>query len=386
MENLGTYDSGVSFRKFIFLFLLVCVVAGVGVGYSAFSKTSVTVVPKSTIKEFSTEITVDGNSAYPDLDKGLLSGEVKLDESGGSKKVKEVVPKKIEEYARGKVIVHNTTPYVQMLRKGAPMKATGTSEGIVFNTVDKHKLSPKITKEVDVIASVKGIKGNIPPTKFEFINLTTKYMREHLWAESKEKMTGGVREAKIVIQEDLEREFDKLARSLFKQKLEELNSNLNEEQVITEESARFQYLDKQSTITAGTETEEYEIQVKIKIEGVIINEKDLKTIIRSKIEKMEESNEEFVDYEKDSFSYRLTDLNLDEKKAVIKVVMKGIFRSKLSPDIFNKKSIIGYNERALKEHFDRFDNIAGIEVSFWPPFRKTVPNLENRIDINVKTD
>ena len=130
MENLGTYDGGVSFRKFIFLFVMVCIVVGVGVAYSALSNATITIHPKDAVKEFSTEVIVDANQAFPDIDKGILSGEMKFEETGGKKIVRDVIPKRIEEFATGFVTVHNTTPYVQGLREGAPMKVVGIQENI----------------------------------------------------------------------------------------------------------------------------------------------------------------------------------------------------------------------------------------------------------------
>jgi len=386
MENLGTYDGGVSMRKFIFLFVLVCIVVGVGVSYSALSSATITVHTKNATKEFSTEVIVDANEAFPDIDKGILSGEMKFEETGGTKKVKEVLPKRIEEFATGKVTVRNTTPYTQGLREGAPMKVTGISEEIFFKTTLRHTIFPKSTKTIDVVAAQKGAKGNIPPSKFEFTNLTTKYMKANLWAENTERMEGGIREAKLVRQEDLDSEYHKLALELQKRKLDEINSGLEDGRVITKESSRFEFLSRQSDILPGTEADEFEVEAKIKIEGVIINEIDLKTIIKNRIEKLEESDEEFTEFDQDSFTYKLTTLDIDNRRATLKVSMKGKFRSKLSPKVFDREGIVGYNEKALREHFEKYDNITDIDISFWPPFRKTVPNVANRININVAAE
>jgi len=386
MESLGPYDAGVPFRKFIFIFLLVCIVVGAGVFYSALSRASIAVTPKSSLKSVSTEITVDGNLNYPDPEKGLLGGEIKIREAEGQEKNIEILSKKIDEFARGKVLIHNNSPYLQGIRQGAPLRPVGAPEGVTFVTVDKVLLPPKGSREANIVATFKGAAGNLPPGKFEFLNLDTQYMRNNLWAENKEKTDGGIREAKIVLNEDIERAYAELAKKMFKKTLDEMNKSLEEGKVIKEESAHYTITDKKATAAAGSEADIFDIQVKISVQGVTINENDLKSIAEKKVQSLGESNEEFVRYEPNSFFYSLTELDLENKKALLKVEMKGLFHAKLSSKVFDKKSIIGYNEQALREHFSHLDNIEGIKVTFWPPFRKTVPNVEGRIEIGVQTD
>jgi hypothetical protein len=386
MENLGPYDAGVPFRKFIFVFLLVCVVVGAGVFYSALSRSSITIIPKSSVKEVAAEITVDGNLSYPDLDKGLIPGEIKIREAEGQEKGIEVVSKKIDEFARGKVLIHNSTPYPQGIRQSAGLKPVGAPEGVTFVTATRVMLPAKQSREVDVIATMKGAKGNLPPGKFELLNLDTKYMQDNLWAENKEKIEGGIREAKIVLNEDIERAYDELAKKMFKKTLEEMNRNIGEGKVVKEDSSHYTMVEKKATVVPGAEAESFDVNLKIEVQGVTINENDLQSIAEKKVQALGEANEEFVKYEPDSFSYNLTELNLTDKKAVLKAKVKGLFHVKLSSKVFDKKAIIGYNEQAIREHFSLYDNISGVEVTFWPPFRKTVPNVESRIEIGVKTE
>jgi len=386
MENLGQYDSGVPFRKFIFVFLLVCVIVGTGVVYSALSKATVTVIPRSTIKEINTEVTIDGNLSYPDLDKGILSGEIKTREAEGQDKGVEVLNKKIEEFAKGRVIIRNNTPYTQGIKQGAGLKPVGAPEGVTFITTERALLGPKQSKEVGIIATFKGAKGNLPPGKFELLNLDTKYMQDNIWAESKDKTDGGIREAKIVTQEDLDRAYATLGKKMFQKTLEEINKGLGPDKIVKEESATYTINEKNSSVLVNSEVDFFDVSLKILVQGVTISENDLQTVAEKKIKNLGESYEEFVKEEPGSFSYQLTQLNMDEKKAVMKVSVKGDFRAKLSPKVFDKKSIAGYNQAALEEHFSKFDNVSGIKVHFWPSFRKTVPNMENRIDISVETE
>jgi len=386
MENLGSYDAGVPFRKFIFVFLLVCVVVGAGVFYSALSRASINIIPKSTVKEVSTQITVDGNINYPDLDNGLLPGEIKISDASGQAKGIEVASKKIDEIARGKVLIHNNTPYTQGIKQGAVLRPEGAPEGVTFITVERALLPPKQSREVDIVATFKGANGNLPPGKFKFVNLDNKYMQDNIWAENKDKIDGGIREAKILLSENLDSAYIELANKLFNKTLDEMNSNLGEGRVVKKESAHYTILEKSSSVQPGAEADSFDINLKIEVQGVTISEKDLLSIVQKKVLSLGEDNEEFVKEVPDSFTYTLTELDLPQKKAVLNAKVKGLFQAKLSSKVFDKKSIIGYNEPALKEHFSHFDNISGVEVTFWPPFRKTVPNVESRIDIGVKTE
>jgi len=386
MENLGPYDAGVPFRKFIFIFLLVCVVVGAGVFYSALSRATVTIIPNSTVKSVETEVTVDANLGHPDLDKGQLPGQILVRESSGSQTDIEVQSKQIDEFARGKVLIHNNSPYVQGIKQGAGLRPVGAPNDVTFITGNRVLLPPKSSRTVDVVAAMKGAKGNLPPGKLEFLNLDNQYMRDNLWAENTEKIDGGTREAKIALDEDIANAYNDLAKKMFKQTLDEMNKGLDSGNIIQPESAHYTFLDKSATVQPGSEADKFNIQLKIQVQGVTINENDLKTIAEKKIQTMTDQNEDFVREEPDSFSYNLTELDLDNKKAVIKVEAKGLFNAKLSPKVFDKTSIVGYNEAAIREHFSHMDNISDVKVTFWPPFRKTVPNVESRIDIGVKTE
>ncbi len=384
MENLGTYDSGVSFRKFIFFFLLISLILGIGVSYFTLSKANIRIIPKSAVREVSLNVVIDGNSTAPDLEKGFLPGEIKIREADGGQTNIEVSAKKIEELAKGKVIIHNNTPYVQGIRQGAILHPTDAPPEVLFTTLNRVLLPPKSSREVDIIASIKGAKGNLPPGKFEFLNLDNKYMHDNIYADNKEKIEGGIREANIITQEDLDRANSELANRMFKKTLEEMNKNLNEDQTIKEDSAHYTVLDKKSSSPVGSEIDKFDINLKIEVQGTVINQKDLRTIAEKRIQTMGEANEEFIRYEPDSFTYSLSELDLINKKATFKVSLKGLFVSKLSSKVFDKEGIIGYNQRALEEHFHHFDNVDRIEVDFWPSFRKTVPNTESRIDISIK--
>jgi hypothetical protein len=386
MENLGPYDAGVPFRKFIFVFLLVCVVVGAGVFYSALSRASITIIPKSNIKSVDTEVSVDGNLSHPDLDKGLLPGQILVREATGNQSDIEVQSKQIDEFAQGKVLIHNNSPYVQGVKQGAGLHPVGAPNDVAFVTTSRVLLPPKSSRTVNVVAAMKGAKGNLPAGKLEFLNLDNQYMRDNLWAENTEKIEGGIREAKIVLDEDLANAYTELAKKMFKQTLDEMNKSLDAGNIIKSESAHYTFLEKSVTVQPRSEAEKFNIQLKIQVQGVTINENDLKSIAEKKIQSMAGSDEDFVREEPDSFTYNLTELDLDNKKAVIKVEEKGLFNAKLSPKVFDKSSIVGYNESALREHFNHMENINDIKVTFWPPFRKTVPNVESRIDIGVKTE
>lgn len=255
MENLGSYDSGVPFRKFIFVFLLVCIVVGTGVFYSAFSRVSITLIPQNSIKEVATEITVDANGTTPDSGKGILTGEIKSREAEGNEKGIKVDFKKIDEFAKGRILIRNTTPYIQGIRQGALLKPVDAPGDILFATVNRVTLPPKGSREVDIIATFKGAKGNLPEGKFEFVNLDNAYMKENILVSSKGKIDGGIREAKIVTQEDLDRAHSELGKRMFLKALEEINKDLGAGKIVKEDSARFTILQRSATATVGQEAE-----------------------------------------------------------------------------------------------------------------------------------
>ncbi len=51
---------------------------------------------------------------------------------------------------------------------------------------------------------------------------------------------------------------------------------------------------------------------------------------------------------------------------------------------FDKKAIIGMNQKEVEEYFKKITGIVDIQVKFSPFWVRSVPNLEDHVDIEIK--
>jgi hypothetical protein len=384
VEHLGQYESGISYKKVLFWFIMAAIVISLSTTYFALSKVIITLIPKIETKELELKIILDSTlkSNPYDLEKDSIYGVLLSEESKSAKEFKNLLPKKIEEQATGKVTIHNGYTRAQGFKEGEvlvsksdpPQKIALKEKVIVYRTQ---------TKTVEAYALDKGIAGHIPPTEFNFERYDD-FMNEKVTATSEEAFSGGVRTAPFVTEEDLN-----LAKSSLLQEINEANEKkikerLREGEEFNKNTLTNTILAFESSVTPPFETDNFSVKMSARTTAAVFKKKDLLSFVNEKLKEQTDDNYEFLENNTQDITFNLEEIIPENQSAILKVTVKGEFEPKLSPKIFDKDEIKGYNEKALRAHYLPFDDIDDIQVKFWPKFRKTVPETNNRIIIEVK--
>ena len=68
----------------------------------------------------------------------------------------------------------------------------------------------------------------------------------------------------------------------------------------------------------------------------------------------------------------------------IQVDVAALVQPKISEFALKSEDIVGMNEEEVKDHFTKITGVRDVQVSFSPFWVRSVPNLEDHVDIEIK--
>lgn len=387
---IGKIETGKSYKKIIILFILISIGLIVFVTYASFSRAKITLIPKEETfgvdfkvrvqKEIKEEVPKKEEEVEVLLPEAeIILGKVLEEEKEETKKITDIPLKEVEEKAKGKVTIYNNRDKDQPLR---PKTQLLSDNGILFRTDQRVVIPAHGAIEVGVTADQPGKQGNIEPTHFTIVKIW-KHWQKDIYAESKEPMTGGTREAKVVTQEVIDQTKDKVAQDLYDQVLKEWQEGLVENEKILEDSMFKEIVSSKALVKPDTETEEFDMTVKVHLKALTFSEKSLYDRACTKLKDKVPQDKEFISVKEDSFSYKIENLDLEKGMAELTVHLEGSMIAKLSVEVFDKEKLIGKDEYEVKRYFEQFEDVASCEVGFTPFWTKSVPSLKDHIEIVI---
>ena len=388
---IGKIETGRSYKKIIILFIIISIGLITFVTYASFSRAKITLTSKEENfkvdfktkiqKEFDEEVVKEkekeNDSLLPQTE--IILGKILEEEKEINKKITNIPLKEIEEKAKGKVTIYNHRDKDQPL---LPQTQLLSDNGILFRT-DKRVVVPAHgAVEVGITADQPGKQGNIEPTHFTIVRIWKDWQKD-IYAESKEPTTGGIRKAKVVTQETIDKARNQTAEELYNNILEEWKKKLEKDEKILKDSLIKKIVSFKTSVKPDTETEEFEITVKVHLKALAFNEKSLYDQACTKLKTKVPQDKEFITEKKDSFSYKIENLDMDKGIAELSVHLEGTMISKISPEIFDKEKLIGKDEYEVKKYFEQFEDIENVEVEFTPFWTRSVPSLKDHIEIVI---
>ena len=385
MEHLGQYDSGVSYKKIIFWFIVAVIAIALATWYFVLSRVTITLIPESGNKNLDLDVVIDAGTGAIDMEKAVIPGHFLIEEGRQAEKFANIPPKKLEENATGRIVIHNNYTRAQGFKEGDVLVSQGANSGQKIFLKESTIVYRSQTRTVAAGAMTKGIAGNIPAGKFVF-EKHDDFMRDQVWAESTASFEGGIRTANLITEDDILVAKKELTDKISGKNMDKIRTQLREGEELGRDNSINTITFFHSDIAAPFEATGFNLDMTVKTTAVVFKKDNLISLIDEKLKNMTGSDEEFLAYDPQSLAYTIERVATEDQKAFLKVHVRGKFHPKLSTKIFNKDEIKGYNERALRAHYKNFSDIEGIDVSFWPTFRKTVPDMDSQIIIEVKKD
>ncbi|MFA5070646.1 MAG: hypothetical protein WC528_05200 [Patescibacteria group bacterium] len=375
--------SSQKYKSFIIVFVGFTGLLFLFVVYYSFSKTVILVSPKQKTVETTVNLAIKENlTAEDEKDDLTLQGLILTKEASGQKTVTLSASEEVPAKATGTVTMYNNWSQPQ------PLAATTrllSASGALFRTETMVTVPAKGSVEVNVMADQEGATGNIGPEKFSVPGLS-KQMQGLVYGENKAAITGGLRNASVVTAENVLSAQNDLVAELKTQALEDLKTtvkNTDEAFTLDQDSVTYETESKTVTPDIGQETDQFALDLKIKLIGIAFSTAEVNDIALEKLNQ-ELTLDQKITNESFEISYTVEGFDLIDKTASLKVNASGSGQIKLSSAIFNRDNLVNKDRQQITAYFSEFDTIENVEVKFSPFWVFKAPALKDHIEIKFK--
>jgi hypothetical protein len=379
--EFGEIQNGISYKKIILGFLFFSL-AFIGlIFHFTFSQAEIVLYPKEIKKTVSFKVKIDKNIKTPNAARNILSGTILEIAKTGSKTFKTESITQVDDFAKGEITIYNKREKDQPLYQKSQIAPFGKKFPVFL--IDKRILIPAQSEiKVGITAQKEGADGNIEPTKFDFLKLSS-WMRERIWAESFVATKGGTKDVGIVAEKDIKNAEKNLAEELWQKSFEEIEKKLKNNEQIIPQAVKNEIIKTKCDTKPDTIKENFLVETETKTQCVGVSEKILLSLAKMRLKKEGAADEEFKKCMEETFNYKLTEINIEDGWARLEVNLDGIFTPKFSAKVFEKEKIIGMSEEEVKKYFKDFETIEKVEVNFWPLWVKNIPGLKKNIRIEI---
>ena len=370
-----------SYQKIVIGFMIVTVVVVVLIIYFSFSKTIILVTPKEETINTDFVVSVRESLSEEDLEKpNILLGSFLQTEKEGSYVYDKIeVSAEVDDYATGVITVINNYSSNQPLAETTRFL---TKDGLLFRTTEFVNVPVGGTADVNVISDEKGPQYNLGPSQFTIPGLWPG-LQDDIYGESKETMTGGLKQAKAVTEANIAEATQQLQTDLLSQAMEDLQTQVKSTESITSSSTYIEKVWEEIGAEAGEEVDSFNTSMKFKITALAFNQDSLFTLALDNIKKKIPSDKDLYDYSIANLQYSVDSLDFEARTATLKVHFSGSVQIKMSSSIFDRSNIVNKDKQEIQAYFANFDEIKSVKTRFSPFWVFRAPALEDHIEIRL---
>lgn len=345
------------FSPLVALFAVMAIAVGGFIFYIAFSKTNitVTVVPETEDFVFSYSIDeVDAQVASKELEDSFTFTDFTESEE------------EVSGTATGTVTIYNNYSADQPLVRTTRLLS---EDGVLFRTDETVTVPSGGSVDVNVYADEAGATGDIEPTKFEIVALWDG-LKDQIYAESTEAMSGGVIKSGVVTQAAIDQARKKAEQQFRKTASKELADDPNITNTISAEDITIDIVDQTVDVEVGEPANEIIVDTSATVSGYAFDKRKLTDLLTK--DTGTEISEKSIEYE----------INNDAGQAYIKgtiqvpaqgTVMEGIEVEQLT----NK------NAEQIRTYLESFNEVKDVIITFSPFWIKTSSPSAKNIQVNV---
>ncbi|MCK5416834.1 hypothetical protein KAI92_05405 [Candidatus Parcubacteria bacterium] len=368
------------YRKMAYFFIFLVILLAAAVFYLTFVKVTITIIPS--YERVSSEMLFDVyNKKTENLSERAMSGLVSrvtiehmsfFDATGI-----EVIGKD----ATGKAVIINN------YNKNQPLVATTrllAPDGELFRIRETVNVPAGGSVEVEIYADKPRADMYVGPTKFTIPGLWAG-LQDQVFAETKEEITYKQQVKKHITEVDIDNSVKNLRlqfEEVVKQKIEEKYKEYSK--VIYE-------VDKNSienTVEGEVDDEIDEFEVKMSADVIIVafDKRKAAKLAEQKFSVGLDENKELINFDSDGIQYVVSDYSKQDGVVTLKAVFEGRISLKGGSTIINKKEILGLDKEQIEVYISSKDEVAGVDIKFYPPFITKIPRFIElgRIQINIK--
>lgn len=375
-------------KFFIIAGIILLVLIGL-VSYFTFSKAEVVIKPKTETMQFKTDLSLDKNIAFIDLESNKIPAQFFQVEKEGQKEFPATQERDVQEKARGIIIIYNQySSAPQTLVKGTRFisekeKLFRTTETIVIPgaQIEEGKIAPS-SINVSVEAAEPGKDYNIGPSLFTIPGFkgTPKYTG--FTGKSDQPMSGGViGKVKVVTANDIQAAKDILAVELKKSAKDDLKKRIPSDLNILQDTSTEEVIESSSSAEADQPAEKFTIKIKVMAKVLGFSENDAISLINSNLKEKISGNKTVI-LGTVKINYTVTDINLEKGAAKLSCDVSEDLAWNVDVDQI-RKELVGKNELEVRQYLTSHSEIESAKVIFWPFWIKKIPSEESKIKITI---
>lgn len=375
-------------KVFITAGAICLVVLGI-IFYFTLSKAEIIIKAKTETMRFQTELNIDKNIAFTELENNKIPGQLFQVEKESQREFAATQEKELREKARGTVTVYNQ--YSSASQTLVKTTRFVTEKGKVFRTtktvvipgakVEEGQIIPS-SIDVGIEAAEPGGEHNIGPSSFTIPGFkgTAKYTG--FYGKSTQPMTGGVvGKVKVVSEEDIQGARDVLAVELKQKAKKELERKIPSNLKILEDTVLEEVVESSSNVEVDQPAEKFTMTVKVAAKSLGFDENDAISLINDNLKEKVSKNKLLIP-DTIKIEYTIADINLEKGTAKLTCeVEEDVAWSVDAEEV--KRALAGKNEVEVRQYLTSRSEIESAKVVFWPFWVKKIPSKEKKIKITI---
>ena len=300
----------------------------------------------------------------------VIVGEKTFFSSGGTE---------IPGSAVGEVFLYNKTNSAQ------PLVATTrllSSNGVLFRLKKSATVPANGQIKADVYADKPGKDGEIGPAKFTIPGLS-EIKQKDIYAESKTKMSGGVKHLSTLTETDLKAAEESLVADLYSTGQGKL-VNMAKTSSSAYVASLYTYI-KNSVKTdakVGAVSDSFKMIGEIQVVGVFYNPADLRDLLLKQVEENLSAGEQLSN-SAIAPTIQINKYDLVTGTADLRVAQEFLVKAAYSDDLLNKSKLLGQSKEAAIEYLKSFSWVDSVEIVTKPAWSKKLPSEASKIEIKV---
>ncbi len=367
------------YRRIAFSFIFLTVILLGVIFYFSFVRVSIVLIPNQ--ERITNNLIIDIYDKNKELKKtdASIYGVVRKISLSQSDVYPATGEEVIGEEVVGKAIIVNN------YYKNQPLVATTrllTPDNKLYRIKETVNVPAGGEIEVDIYADEPSRDMVVGPTKFIIPGLWAG-LQDKIYARSKEATQYKQKVKKHIQDVDIENARRDLKQRLLTKAKDEINDIYQEyDQLIydIDEDSVSVSVDAQ----VGEEVEEFSASIKADIILVGFDSEEAAKLARQRFISSLPSDKELIEFNDKDIIYSLNSYDYEEGVASVNAVFEGRVSLKNNANIIDVNKILGLNKDQLEAYLSSLPDIAGFEVKFSPSFIKTVPDLVDRIDIEIR--
>lgn len=361
--------------SFIFLTVLLVVI----IFYFSFVKVSIVLIPNQ--EDVSNNLTLDvyDQQKNPVLNSSVILGVVKQIEVEESKTYQASSKEVLGQEVIGKVTIFNNYNKTQPLIATTRLLSSDNKLFRIKNTV----VAPAGGQvEAEIYADEPSREMVIGPSKFTIPGLWAG-VQDKIYGQSNTAMEYKEKTKTTIQQSDIDQAVSNLKSVLAVKIKEQVNNDFkdyNQAVYKIDDNSIAQQLDSK----IGDEKDKFTLSIKTAVTIVAFADEKVFQLAKQKLASTLPDDKELVDFSKKDIAYNLNSFDLKQGTAIIDTFFTGKMILKKNAEIIDRSKLLGLTNEQLNQYLGSIPEIAGYEIKYHPSFIKKVPNLIDRIKVEIK--